>query len=251
MRIWLFTLSLCLALTPFTLSAKSDHGIVLTLSQTECKPGDVIELRAQMTRSDYAEFELKLPKIEALHFVTQQQSPIQYSKGFYWQSCVWIFQPIHSGSIEWQGIRALIKQGEDETEYELPPLQLTVLPYANTADSLDPEPLPATITSPSAEPRPFWIYLLIGTGALAILYFALRQRPQTDNGTQKQSANLLELQQAIATSDDLPIDMIEQILDDDAIQVSPELRTALEAAVYQAHADPAALRAAIQKEVQP
>jgi hypothetical protein len=250
MRIMLSIISLCFALTPLALFAGNDHGIVITLSQTICKPGDVIELRAQMTRSDYAEFELKLPKIDALHFVTQQQSPIQYSKGLYRQSSVWIFQPIQSGLIEWQGIRALIKQGEHETEYELPSMKLMVSPYTSSDDSFRPEPLPATITNQSPQTRPLWLYLLFGLGAIAILYLALRPRTQSVCKTTKQSTSLSDLQQAIAAGD-LPIDLIEQILVDDRVKISQELRIAMEAAVYNPHADPEVFRAALDKEVQP
>ncbi|MGZ0654970.1 hypothetical protein ACWPKS_05125 [Coraliomargarita sp. W4R72] len=249
MRIWLYIFSLCLTLSPICMLANSEHGIVLTLSQTECYPGDVIELHAQMTRADYAEFELKLPKVAALHFVAQQQSPITYSKGFYWQSAVWIFQPVRSGSIEWSGIRAQLKHGEIETEYELPPLKLEVSPYAITEDDATPEALPLDSELNTDGQHPLWLYLLIGIGGLGILYSALRLQSKSPVSEAAPKASLAELQQALK-SDTVPVALIEQLLADPANTFSRELRLAMEAAVYKPQADPQALRTAIEQEVQ-
>ncbi|MGZ0709604.1 hypothetical protein ACWPKO_14845 [Coraliomargarita sp. W4R53] len=246
MRIWLYIFSLCLTLSPICVRANSEHGIVLTLSQTECYPGDVIELHAQMTRADYAEFELKLPKVAALHFVAQQQSPITYSKGFYWQSAVWIFQPVRSGSIEWSGIRAQIQQGEIETEYELSTLKLEVLPYAITVDDATPEALPLDSEFNTTGQHPLWLYLLIGIG---ILYYALRLQSKSPVSEAAPKASLADLQLALK-SDTVPVALIEQMLADPTNTFSPELRMAMEAAVYKPQADPQALRTAIEQEVQ-
>jgi hypothetical protein len=173
MNIRFTIISICLLLLPQFLTA-SEHGIQLSLSREVCAPGDVVELHAKMTRSDYAEFELKLPKIETLHLVTQQQSPISYSKGFYWQSAVWIFQPKRSGNIEWTGIRAILKKGEIETEYALPPLSLKVTPYPTTEDSLSLEPPPENEDTAESTQLSVWLTALCFAGILAILYCVLR-----------------------------------------------------------------------------
>jgi len=249
MRTWLSIISLWLALSPLTCLSAGEHGIQLTLNQSECFPGDVIELHAQMTRSDYAEFELKLPKIEALHFVTQQQSPITYSKGFYWQSGVWVFQPIRAGSIEWQGIRAILKQGANVTEYELPALQLEVLAYPSSVDSLTPEPLPLNLETNEAVQSPVWRYILLAAGGCSILYFALRQNSKKTIAGAAPAASLADLQRALQ-SDALPVTLIEQLLADEKVVRSPALRTALEAALYHPKADRDALRSEIVKELQ-
>jgi hypothetical protein len=173
MGIRFFIMGVCLTLFPLLLNA-SEHGIQLSLNKKLCAPGDVIELHAQMTRSDYAEFELKLPKVESLHLVTQEQSPISYSKGLYKQSAIWVFQPKHSGDIEWTGIRVMLKQGESEIEYTLPPLALKVIPYPTAEDSLNLEPLPDREEATIQARHPIWLYALCFIGALLILYSGLR-----------------------------------------------------------------------------
>ena len=179
MRVWLRILSVLLTLSSIHRLAADEHGIVLTLSPSECQAGDVIELHARMTRSDYAEFELKLPKIEALHFVAYQQSPITYSKGFYSQSAVWVFQPTRSGDIEWDSIRALIKQGEQSREFKLPALRLSVLPYTDTEDLTTPELLPEEPKNSSSERSFLWRFIWIGIGCLTILCFTLKRKAQS------------------------------------------------------------------------
>lgn len=247
MRYWLYILTLCWTLSPLCVLAKSEHGITLTLSQTECYPGDLFELHAEMTRADYAEFELKLPKLAALHFVAQQQSPITYSKGIYWQNAVWIFQPLRAGSIEWIGIRAQVKQGEIENEYELPPLQLEVLSYANTEDAPTPEALPLDSEFKAAGQPSLWLYLLLTAGGLGILYYALRQQSKAAISECTPKASLTELQLSLK-ADIVPVALIEQLLAEPASTFSAELRMAMEAAVYKPQADPQALRTAIEKE---
>ncbi|WPJ95673.1 hypothetical protein SH580_19835 [Coraliomargarita algicola] len=248
MRTWLYILGFCcLAWLPLHMQASQPHGIVLSLSPTECHPGDLVELHAQMTRSDYAEFELKLPKMPALHFVAQQQSPITYSQGFYRQSAVWIFQPTRSGKIEWSGIHARLEQGAHESEHTLAPLTLEVLPYASTEDPLTPEPLPADSEANEARQTPLWLYLLIVLGGIGILYYALRPKSKQPANKITPKPGLNELQQALK-SDTIPVTLIEQLLPDPSL--SHQLRMTMEAALYNPKADPQTLRAAIEKEVQ-
>lgn len=166
-------LSICLVLLPQWLTA-SAHGIQLSLSREVCAPGDVVELHAKMTRRDYAEFELKLPKIETLHLVAQQQTPISYREGFYRQSAVWVFQPVRSGDIEWTGIRAILKNGDQEAKYSLPPLQLKVIPYPPSEESPSLEPLPNGAETADSDHYLIWLSALCFVGILAILYGGLR-----------------------------------------------------------------------------
>jgi hypothetical protein len=173
MGIRLTILSIFLVLLPQFMTA-SEHGMQLSLNKEVCAPGDVVELHASMERSEYAEFELKLPKIETLHLVTQQQSPISYSSGFYRQSAVWVFQPKRSGEIEWTGIRAILKNGANETEYTLPPLTLKVTPYPTAEDSLTLEPLPEDEDTAGSPRLPVWLTALCIAGILAVLYRGLR-----------------------------------------------------------------------------
>jgi len=249
MRTCLSMISLCLALSSLSCLSASEHGIELTLSQTECSPGDVIELHAEMTRSDYAEFELKLPKNEALHFVTEQRSPINYSKGFYRQSAVWVFQPVRSGTIEWSGIRAVIKQGEKATEYELPPLQLEVRAYPSKEDSLKPERLPIITQRHEQANHYVWLAALLGVLGLGILYYSLRGKSKNNAAAALPAVSLENLLRALQ-SDTIPSDLIEELLTDEKTVLAPALRTALEAALYNPKANREALRSEIVKELQ-
>ncbi|MGB0743910.1 MAG: hypothetical protein ACPGSB_05225 [Opitutales bacterium] len=175
MCIRFFIVSICLSLLPQFLTA-SEHSLQLSLSKEVCAPGDVIELHAVMSRSDYAEFELKIPKVDALHLVTQQYGPIKYSKGFYRQNAIWVFQPLRSGHIEWTGIRAILKKGETETEHALPPLSLRVIPYQTTVDSLNLEPLQEVADPADSTQLPLWVYAVCLTGILITLYCALQRK---------------------------------------------------------------------------
>ena len=209
--------------------ATATSNIQLTLSPSSSYPGDLIELQAKRVHANFAEFEIKLPKHNALHLVSKQKIPVCYENGLYTQIITWTLQPTQAGSIEINDIKAILKQGNLETEYTLPSQTLTVQSYAINEDSLTPEPI--TLTQSTSTP-PFWLFAIIALGIILLIAIKIKLSPKgihTSPQSEPPSLDTLhnELEQGI-----LPIQLIEKLLNQNPSPLSSKLRTALEQAAY-------------------
>lgn len=217
---------LCL---PFWLIAYPT-GVELSWSRTECYPGDTVELRASGAFSELSTYELRLPQHEALHLVAHQRQPVHYEDGVYLQRDVWVLQPLYSGTIELGEILVLVRQGGELSEElrAVPPL--TVQSYVDYSDSPEPQPLPEDRIAGAQE---FGAWLVGLFGLLAVgLFFVLRFRKAgRELVAESQEASLADVRAALVGGM-VPVELIEQLLADQSVSLSTNVRAAFEGAVY-------------------
>ncbi|MGD9419668.1 MAG: hypothetical protein Q7R22_012080 [Verrucomicrobiota bacterium JB025] len=233
-------------LAPLVLHAAPE--VNLHLAPTECRPGDVVTLTATLSSPELAEFELKLPKNDALHLASREQLPVTYQHGTYTQKSIWLLQPVRSGTITLDGLTATITRAGQSTDLPLPPQTLTVASYPTTTLPETPLPLPQS-------PAPGTHTLLITTTTLVVvailtaLALRLRRKPETTGEQTITPPTLDQIRQSLATGT-LPTADIEHLLQHpDTFPTT--LRPTLEQAVYSRSTDPATLLATINKEVHP
>ncbi|CAA6677940.1 Unannotated [Lentimonas sp. CC4] len=238
---------LCGCLLPLLALADDAQGVSLQLVEGTYQPGDVIELRAEMRRAEYAEFELHVPAHAQLHFVAHTRKPVRYVEGEYVQSVLLLLQPMNAGAFELSGITATLKQGDVAIEVALPSVQFTVASYATEDTSTALATLTeATMSTPKAS-----ILLLVLVVGLIILVFVawlLLRKPKAVAVASVEAASLNDLI-AVLQAGEPAVDLIERLLGNTEIQMSPSLRERLEAAVYANRINAVDLLSALKKEV--
>jgi len=121
---------LCVWLLPLFAMASSAPEVALCLVDGTYRPGDMLELQAEMRGVDYAEFELHVPANTQCHFVTQTREPVRYVEGVYVQRVLLQLQPLSAGDFELNDITVTIAQGGVVRDVALPPVSFTVASYA-------------------------------------------------------------------------------------------------------------------------
>ena len=131
-----FILFLCAWLLPLFVIASLAPEVSLRLIEGTYRPGDIVELQAEMRGMDYAEFELHVPANAQLHFVTLTREPVRYVEGLYIQRVLLQLQPLSVGDFDLNGIAVTIAQDGVTREIVLPLVSFTVASYA-AEDSSD------------------------------------------------------------------------------------------------------------------
>ena len=121
---------LCPWLLPLFAMASSAPEVALRLVDGTYRPGDMLELQAEMRGVDYAEFELHVPANTQCHFVTQTREPVRYVEGVYVQRVLLQLQPLSAGDFELNDITVTIAQGGEVRDVALPTVSFTVATYA-------------------------------------------------------------------------------------------------------------------------
>ena len=121
---------LCPWLLPLFAMADVAPEIALRLVDGTYRPGDMLELQAEMRGVDYAEFELHVPANTQCHFVTQTREPVRYVEGVYVQRVLLQLQPLSAGDFELNDITVTIAQGGEVRNVALPTVSFTVATYA-------------------------------------------------------------------------------------------------------------------------
>jgi len=121
---------LCVWLLPLFAMASSAPEVALRLVDGTYRPGDMLELQAEMRGVDYAEFELHVPANTQCHFVTQTREPVRYVEGVYVQRVLLQLQPLSAGDFELNDITVTIAQGGEVRNVALPTVSFTVATYA-------------------------------------------------------------------------------------------------------------------------
>lgn len=222
------------------------------LEPSTCRPGDLVRLHAQMESPHYAEFNLKIPRNNALYRVTQNQQPITYEQGVYRQQSTWVLQPMQPGNIELGRIIAEIQIGSQTTEQELSSPTLIVVAYPEPTDSMAPLLLETASDTPGIS------FNLIGSisTAIALLWITGRlwrttRKSEVTPTTSPTATTLADLEAALQ-ADHIPQALIETLLLDPELKLSIPTRNALERAAY-GPADAStieALRSCLRKESQ-
>ena len=224
---WLLAL-----LLPLLLQAKVPD-LHVWLEPTICGPGDIVELHAQMEATEFAEFDLQIPKHDSLVLIDQHRTPVAYLSGTYTMKSTWTFQPIEPGAMQIEGIRATIQRGEQSSVESVATLLLQVETGSVTTDSEDPLPLPAAIAPDALPSKKPILWILIAVGALLTLPFFMRRRTlmKRPHRNDTAPAPLAELETGLA-SHQIDRALIAEILNNPTLQLSGEFRAKLEAAIY-------------------
>jgi hypothetical protein len=248
MRFLRAQIGICLAMLAAAGIARAADGIEWSVKPSDCHPGDLVELRAVMTRTDFAEIELEVPKTDALHPVTRTTGPVRYHGGTYTQEITWIMQPTRAGNIELDGIKAHLKQGGRVTDFGLPARSLTVRSYGEGVDS--PEPMSLPQTAPVARRPNRWLLLGLAAACLLVLILFLRSKAEPVAVPTSDVLDLKDLRNALDQSES-PVSLMERILDGNTIHLAKPLREAMERSVYGGKFDRDELLRLLEKEEAP
>jgi cbb3-type cytochrome oxidase subunit 3 len=238
---------LCGWLLPLLAVADVASGVSLRLVEGRYRPGDVIELHAEMRRAEYAEFELHVPAHQQLHFVAHTRTPVRYVGGEYVQSVLLLLQPMTVGEFELTGITATLLEGELATELPLPPLQLTVESYAteDASQALAEFGEDASVAAKTSNLIGVVVVVLILL--LLVVWLLVRNgkaKVEEVAGTEIDLNDLISVLEGNAPA----MSLIEQLLERRDLTLSPAVREALEAAAYANRLDSAALLRRLKEE---
>ena len=238
---------LCGCLLPLLALADDAQGVSLQLVEGTYQPGDVIELQAEMRRTEYTEFELHVPAHAQLHFVAHTRKPVRYVEGVYLQSVLLLLQPMNAGEFELSGISATLESGGVSTEVALPSVEFSVASYA----AEDSSKALATLTDDALTTPRASALLFVFVAALLVLLFVARclfRKPKLVAVESVEAVNLNDLIVKLEAGE--PAEhLIECLLGDAALSMSPSLRERLEAAAYANRIDVAGLLCALKEEV--
>ena len=238
---------LCGWLLPLLAFADGVSAVTLQLVEATYRPGDVIELQAEMRRAEYAEFELHVPAHPQLHFVAHTREPVHYIGGEYVQRVLLLLQPMAAGEFELAGITASLVEGEQTTELALPPLQLTVESYAMVDES---QALAEFGAGSGVLPKQVSLLSVTLCAVLVIyvLFWFLIRRSNTKPVEIVETELGLNDLIAVLEGDAPVVDLIEQLLERTDLVLSPAVREALEAAAYANRLDKAVLLRLLKEE---
>lgn len=225
--------------------AEAGAEVTLRLSEEKCRPGDVIELQAEMRRADYAKFELHVPAHPQLHFVAHTREPVRYVEGEYVQREILLLQPMTAGAFELNGMTATFVEGEQMTELALPRVQLAVESYAREDASQVLAELGEDAVVPAQSLQTLTV-IVVGL-LLLLIWFLVRRtkvRPEESTATELGLSDLI----ASLEAGEPAMSLIEHLLSMPDLTLPPVLRKALEAAAYAKHFDSAALLRLLKEE---
>ncbi|EMI20028.1 hypothetical protein RMSM_03041 [Rhodopirellula maiorica SM1] len=226
-------------------------GITVRFVPDHAGPGDVVQLRAEMDRDTWGQFELHVPANPDMHAITVEELPLQYKNGRYQQQQSLVFQPKRSGSLRISGATIDVVSSRGRQTVTVPDLTLAIKPFESTDTATTPVPLPSPepVRSPQSPSRlavPLCIGLVL---AIAIFLVSRNYRNQTRATSQPTtqpppSDDLVDLLKSGQTSrQDL-----EQLLNDPNFVVSATEREVIERAVYAENCDTTQLANLLQQQ---
>lgn len=242
---------LCGWLLPLLAVADAASGVSLQVLEASYRPGDVVELQAQMRRAEYAEFELHVPAHDQLHFVAHTREPVRYVGGEYVQRVILLLQPMRAGAFELNAITATLLQGEQVTEVALPPVQFSVESYATEDASTQAAVLGVDVSELAQQSN-----LVAAVGVIAVAFILLvliarlfmRNRNTQSLGQAVIEVSLSDLIVALQAGESSAT-LMEQLLERSDLTLSPDLREAFESAVYADRINVAVLIQKIKEEL--
>ncbi len=232
MRVFFITLSLLLCNVVLCAGAGTSSTIELRLDAETYYPGDMIELRAEMRRPDYAAFTIRMPSHPKLHFVAHTPQPVGYEDGEYVQQAVWHFQPVTAGEFVLTPIEVHVKkQSGIEEMFTLPPVSVVVQSYGEVDLSDELAILPADQSVRARDGYSVAVLLLLAV-VVGVFVFWIRRKASSPIVEAEGSGGSLAELTAKLEQGEPAIEWIELHLTREGAELSAELREAMEAAVY-------------------
>ncbi len=226
-------------------------GISVRFVPEQARPGDVVQLRAQMDRETWGQFELHVPATPALHAITVEKMPLKYENGRYQQQQSLVFQPKRSGAIVISGARLDVVTSGGRQSVALPDLTLAVEPLGTVDTSDIPVPLPAPAPdSPPGSPA-LWAALVVIAFVLSITILLVAKKKQNRQLTAVQSVPPKSTPDDLfkrLQSGELPRKDLERLLCDPSFVASDAVRAAIERAVYSQNDDAVELAKLLQQQ---
>jgi hypothetical protein len=245
MRLW--QTLLCGCWLPFLALADPTQGIELRIAANDFFPGDVIEIEAEMRRSDFAEFQLHVPAHPQLHFVAQSPEPLRYFDGEYVQRSLLLLQPMMAGDFELSGITASVQQGEVVTEVALRGLNFSVNSYAAVDESKELAPLVGSTSTALPTSNSYGLFILLVGVVVLVVWLSLRK---SHSQSEVVIAPVETIEDLAATLErgEASVDLIERLLARSDLVIPSTLRDILEAAAYANRLDAKQLLGLIREE---
>ncbi|GAA5507959.1 hypothetical protein [Novipirellula caenicola] len=233
------------------LSPKS-FGITVRFIPNHARPGDVVQLRAEMDRDTWGQFDLHVPANPDMHAITVEKIPLQYQDGRYRQQQSLVFQPKRSGALRVSGATIDVVTSRGRQTVTVPDLTLVIEPTGITDTTTTPVPLPTSTPAQSSQSLAFFA-AAVGIGLVFLLAIFVvarkhRNRQPTAAPSTSQSPpptdNLVHLLQ----SGQMPRHDLERLLADPNFTASVDVRAAIERAVYAEEYDTAQLAHQLQQQ---
>ena len=244
-----FILFLCVWLLPLYAIASSVPEVALRLVEGTYRPGDIIELQAEMRGVDYAEFELNVPANTQLHLVTQTREPVRYVEGVYEQRVLLQLQPLSVGEFDLNGIAVTIAQDGVTRDIALAPVSFTVASYGAEDTSEAVAELEGDVAGAKLVTKKLRISIGVLFVILIVIWSLLRKVNAKPVENAEIKLGLSDLIDSLQGGSELTSMMIaEQLLERADLSMSSALRQHLEAAVYANRLDSVVLLQLLREE---
>lgn len=232
------------------LSPKS-FGITVRFIPDHASPGDVVQLRAEMDRDAWGQFDLHVPANPDMHAITVEKLPLQYQDGRYRQQQSLVFQPKRSGSLRVSGATIDVVTSRGRQTVTIPDLTLVIEPIGITDTATTPVPLPPSTPVQSPQSLAF-LAVPVGVGLVLLLAIFLVARKHRN----RQPAAVPPTTQPPPTDDlvqllqsgQMPRHGLERLLADPNFAASVDVREAIERAVYAEEYDAVQLAQRLQQQ---
>lgn len=232
----------------------SIHGISVAVLPTDARPGDVVELRIEMSRDSWGRFELGKLIHPQMRIISHERIPVTYRNRGYHQRHSVFFQPMSSGIFEIGETSVNLSTSGGEEIVELPKLKLNVIPFDALALSNSPLALPpdeVVVQSSSMVSAIFWAGFACSVlGLWSLVFFGMRNRKfqsvrVDSSGESTRSNGIIENLRAGI----VPKRELENLLHDSNFSISAELRNKIEQAVYSLQFEPNELADVLREEL--
>ncbi len=237
-------------------NGNSNFGISAVIVPAEARPGDIVELRVEMSRTSWGRFHLQLPNHPQLRLLAEEKIPIFYAQGIFRQQQTLLLQPVSSGKIVIAGMTATISTADGNQTIELPDLTLNVQAFQDVTLSNAPLPMPPDELETPTSVLPWCFGLAIGAVVVSLLrlfgFLRVRKRASQPEQSVQDSSRRSRLVDQLRSGIIFSKHDMEQLLNDPNISVSPELRSKIQQAVYSAPSAqnmPAGLARLLQEEL--
>ncbi|MBK1792553.1 hypothetical protein [Persicirhabdus sediminis] len=235
----------------FQLQAADVDNIELSVSPSEIKPGDVIELTASFTSHDYCKFTMQFSRPNELIAIGRQKRPVTLTDdNKFVHSEVYTMQAAAPGSWPLENLAAVIQHPDGyETTIKIVPVHIEVSPVALLENAGGPEPLPE-IADKAAEKSQLSIIIAIVAAVLLIATVViLIERKQTDNDGEDNNDAVDQALQSLKKGE-IPTSLLHSLLEPSSSRLSDGSKSQLEHAIFSGKPSADAIIKILTKEVQ-